>query len=401
MSSEGQREMLTVLSVVGTRPEAIKMAPVINELSKHSHRVRSLVCSVGQHREMLDQVLVTFGITPDYELNVMQPNQGLPLLTANLFLALDGVIQEARPDWILAQGDTTTVFVSAMQAFYHGIRFGHVEAGLRTGDKRRPFPEEVNRRIADMLADLYFAPTETARRALLREGCPEHDVYVTGNTVVDAVMEIAARDYDWSSGPLAPIPTDKRLVLITAHRRESFGGPFRELCLAIRDLALRFGAEGCHFVYPVHLNPNVRQPVGEILSRVPSVTLLEPLDYLSLVQLMKRSSLVLTDSGGIQEEAPGLRVPVLVMRDKTERPEGLETGLVQLVGTRRERIVEAAARVLEQPSGGYPRVANPYGDGKAAGRIVQILLARAGLEQVRPVSATSVPNDAPRCADVV
>ena len=363
---------MKVLTVIGTRPEAIKMAPVIKELEKHPERARSIVCSVGQHRQMLDQVLEMFEIRPDYELNLMQPNQSLSQLTAGLFASLSGVIAEVRPDWVLAQGDTTTTFVAGMQAFYHKVPFGHVEAGLRTGDNSRPFPEEVNRRIADIVANLHFAPTETARAALLAEGHSPSTVFVTGNTVVDAVNDVAARDYDWSAGPLARIPSQQRIVLITAHRRESFGEPFRDLCLAIRDLAEEFAGDGVHFVYPVHLNPNVREPVAEILSAVRGVTLLEPLDYLSLVHLLKRSALVLTDSGGIQEEAPGLRVPVLVMRDTTERPEGVTAGMVRLVGTDRQRIVSEAVDVLRGRrilSAG----ANPYGDGKAAARIVDIL----------------------------
>jgi len=271
-----------------------------------------------------------------------------------------------------------------MGAFYRRIRFGHVEAGLRTGDRTRPFPEEVNRRIADLVADIYFAPTATARDALLREGCPERDIYVTGNTVVDALHDVASRPYDWHAGPLASIPQARRLVLITAHRRESFGAPFRELCLAIKELASQFAQDDVHFVYPVHLNPHVRQPVHEILAGLPNVSLVEPLDYLSLVQLMKRSALVLTDSGGIQEEAPGLQVPVLVMRDTTERPEGLSTGLVTLVGTDRTRIVTSAAAILRSPADGRPRLAaNPYGDGKASARIAAILLDRAGLRAER------------------
>jgi UDP-N-acetylglucosamine 2-epimerase (non-hydrolysing) len=368
--------MITVLSVFGTRPEAIKMAPVIRELQCVPAGVRSVICSVGQHRQMLDQVLKMFELTPDYELNVMQSNQSLSQLTANLFHALDDVVDRVKPDWILAQGDTTTAFVAAMQAFYHDVRFGHVEAGLRTGDKRHPFPEEVNRRIADMLADLLFAPTEHARRALLAEGNPDENIHVTGNTVIDALHEMASRDYRWEAGPLAQIPTNKRLVLVTAHRRESFGGPFQELCLAIRDLALRFANDGVHFVYPVHLNPNVRQPVNDILSGLPAVSLLDPVDYLSLVHLLKRSALVMTDSGGIQEEAPGLGVPVLVLRDTTERPEGLQTGLVRLVGTNRDRIVAEAVQMLSHPAPVHEGP-NPYGDGRAASRIVRILLARA------------------------
>jgi UDP-N-acetylglucosamine 2-epimerase len=371
--------MITVLSVFGTRPEAIKMAPVVAELQRHADDVRSVVCSVGQHRQMLDQVLELFSIVPDFDLNLMEPDQRLPQLTSKLFAAMDRVVEEVRPDWILAQGDTTTVFVAAMTAFYHHVSFGHVEAGLRTGDIRQPFPEEVNRRIADLVADVHFAPTMGARDALLAEGCADRNIYVTGNTVIDALYNVAARDCSWDAGALATIPRDRRLVLITAHRRESFGEPFREVCLAIRDLARRWADDGVHFVFPVHLNPNVRKPVMEILSGLDNVSLIEPLDYLSLVHLMKRSVLVLTDSGGIQEEAPAFQLPVLVMRDLTERPEGLSTGLVTIVGTDRHRIVTEANRVLARsPHAASPEPRdNPYGDGRAASRIVSVLRQRS------------------------
>jgi len=357
------------------------MAPVITELRRYPDVIRSVVCSVGQHRQMLDQVMNLFGIVPDYDLNVMERDQQLPRLTARLFTGLDRVMSEVKPDWVLAQGDTTTVFVAAMEAFYHRVAFGHVEAGLRTGNKRQPFPEEVNRRIADLIADVHFAPTPSARDALLAEGCAADDVYVTGNTVIDALYEVADREYRWDAGPLASVPRDRRLVLITAHRRESFGPPFRELCLAIRDLAQRFADQQVHFVYPVHLNPNVRQPVMSLLADVSNISLIEPLDYLSLVHLLKRSALVLTDSAGIQEEAPALQVPVLVMRDTTERSEGLATGLVTLVRINRHRILEEAARVLSSPErlAGGARIGSPYGDGHAAGRIVSILRQRARL----------------------
>ncbi len=370
--------MLTVLSVLGTRPEAIKMAPVINELHKYPDRLRSIVCSVGQHRELLDPVLDLFQIKPNYELNLMQPDQGLSQLTADIFAGLDPIMGEINPDWVLAQGDTTTVFATAMVACYQKVRFGHVEAGLRTGDKHRPFPEEINRRVADMLADACFAPTERARQALLREGCPENQIYVTGNTIVDALKDVASHEYNWESGPLSGLPTHRKLVLITAHRRESFGAPFRQLCLAIRELALRFAGDGIHFVYPVHPNPNVRRPVYDLLSGLSNLSLIEPLDYLSLVHLLKRSTLVLTDSGGIQEEAPGLGVPVLVLRDKTERPEGIEAGMARLVGTQQSRIVEEAEKILLDPVDRLTMVngRNPYGDGKAAARIFSILLER-------------------------
>jgi UDP-N-acetylglucosamine 2-epimerase len=372
--------MPTVLSVIGTRPEAIKMAPVVKELDRQSGTLRSVVCSTGQHREMLDQVLNLFGITPEYDLNLMRVNQGLAQLTARLFDQLDDVLAEVRPDCVLAQGDTTTVLVTSLVSYYRGIPFGHVEAGLRTGDRRRPFPEEINRRLADAVTDLYFAPTERARQALLKEGYADADIFVTGNTVIDALLEVAQRDnYNWSTGPLASLAEDGRYVLITAHRRESFGEQFRQLCLAICDLAHRFERDGIHFVYPVHLNPNVRQPVGDILSTVRNVSLIEPLDYFSLVQLMKRSEIILTDSGGIQEEAPSLGVPVLVMRETTERPEGIEAGVVRLVGTDRERIVREATRLLTDADAHAAMAAraNPYGDGFAAQRIVRTVLERA------------------------
>ena len=365
-----------VLPVIGTRPEAIKMAPVIAELRKHPDKIQCIVCATGQHRQMLDQALELFGIRPDYDLDVMRLDQSLSRLTAALLTALDQVAEKVRPDWILAQGDTTTVAVASLVAFYRGVRFGHVEAGLRTNDRRQPFPEEINRRIADLLADLYFAPTQRARDTLLKEGAPEAGVRVTGNTVIDALLDVASREYDFGVGPLADLQLNKRIVLITAHRRESFGQPFRDLCQAIRELALTFEKDGVHFVYPVHLNPNVRRPVGEVLSNLANLRLLEPLDYLSLVQLMKRSTLILTDSGGIQEEAPSLGVPVLVMRDTTERPEGVEVGVVRLVGTSRPRIIEEAQSLLRDPAArrAMATKANPYGDGRAAARIVAALL---------------------------
>lgn len=370
--------MITVLSVVGTRPEAIKMAPVIGELSKHPDRVRSLVCVTGQHRQLLDQVLKLFDITPHYDLNVMQPDQALSQLTADLLMGLDTIVKQTHPDWILAQGDTTTVLAAALVGHYHGVAFGHVEAGLRTGDKRSPFPEEMNRRLADGVADLLFAPTEHARHALLREGLPEANIHVTGNTVVDALESLSDMTYDWTTGPLADLPCDRRTVLVTAHRREILGEQFRELCFAIRELALSFEGEGVHFVYPVHPNPNVREPVYEILSGLGNVSVIEPLDYLAMINLMKRCTLILTDSGGIQEEAPSLGVPVLVMRDVTDRPEGLEAGVALLAGTRRDRVVVEASRILGDADAHKALIPNinPYGDGRAAERIVSIVMER-------------------------
>jgi UDP-N-acetylglucosamine 2-epimerase len=367
---------LKVLSVIGTRPEAIKMLPVVEELRKHPGRIESLVCVTAQHRHMLDQVLELFRIQPDFDLNLMQPNQSLAQLTAAMIPALDQVVRDTKPDWILAQGDTTTVLVAALVAYYDLVRFGHVEAGLRTGDRYRPFPEEMNRRLGDTLSDLLFAPTKSCRQALLQEGHSKEQILVTGNTVVDALLKVRLLPYDWKSGPLADLPHYKRFVLITAHRRESFQGPLREICSALRDLAEKFRFEDYHFVYPVHPNPNVQQPVREILTGLANLSLIEPLDYLSQVNLMKRSVLILTDSGGIQEEAPTLHVPVLVMRDRTERPEGVEAGLAKLVGTNRERIVDEASRLLSSPTFRAAMVggANPYGDGRAAERIVAALL---------------------------
>jgi UDP-N-acetylglucosamine 2-epimerase len=306
----------------------------------------------------------------------MEKDQTLSHLSANLFDNLDPIVEETRPDWILAEGDTTTVLVTALVSYYHRVHFGHVEAGPRTRDKYSPFPEEINRVIADLLGDALFAPTERSKQALLLEGIPSGRVMVTGNTVIDAILAAAAEPYDWSAGPLATLPQDRKLVLVTAHRRESFGPPLREVCHAVKELAVSFEGDGFHFVYPVHLNPNVREPAVEILSGLSSVSLIEPLDYLSLVNLMRRSTLILTDSGGIQEEAPSLGVPVLVMRDTTERPEGIEAGVARLVGTNRDTIVKQTTRLLRDPKEreAMVRRVNPYGDGKAAVRIVSFLL---------------------------
>jgi len=367
---------ISVLSVVGTRPEAIKMAPIIRELAHHPDSIRSVVCSTGQHRHMLAQALDLFGLVPDFDLAVMQADQSLARLTAHLLTGLDDVVQQVQPDWILAVGDTTTVLASALIAHYHRVRFGHVEAGLRTGHKFMPFPEELNRRIADLAADIYFAPTETARQTLLEEGCPPPAIFLTGNPIVDALLAITAQPFDWAASPLAVVPQDRRLVLVTAHRREHFGPAFREICLALRDLAGRFEPEGVTFVFPVHLNPNVQQPVREMLSDLPNMLLLDPLDYRALANLMRRSTLVLTDSGGIQEEAPTFGVPVLVMREATERPEGITAGGARLTGPNRERIVAEASRLLSDPvaHAAMTRGDNPYGDGHAAERIVKIIL---------------------------
>jgi UDP-N-acetylglucosamine 2-epimerase len=353
------------------------MAPVIKELRQRRDSFQTSVCSTGQHRQMLDQSLGFFGIKPDFELNLMTHNQTLSGLTSLLFAALDPVIQQVKPDWILAQGDTTTVLVAGLIAYYHHIYFGHVEAGLRTQNKYHPFPEEMNRRLADQTADLLFAPTETARTTLLTEGFPESKVIVTGNTVVDALHAISQTPYDWDGGPLQVLDRNRPWVLITSHRRESFGAPFRNICEAIKELALRFGPDGIQFLYPVHLNPNVRGPVAEILNDIPMLFLTEPLDYRSFVAAMAGARLILTDSGGVQEEAPSFGVPVLVMRETTERPEGVEAGVSRLVGTTRERIVSEASLLLGDATRREEMTCgtNPYGDGRAAQRIVDHLYA--------------------------
>lgn len=368
---------MKVISIFGTRPEAIKMAPVVKELGKHSE-IESVVCVTAQHRQMLDQVLSLFGIEPEYDLNLMQPNQSLAKLTALALTELDAVLEKEQPDWVLTQGDTTTAMVGALAGFYRRIKVGHVEAGLRTWDRFQPFPEEVNRKIADAVCDLHFAPTTQSRDNLLRESVNSSSIIVTGNTVIDALLEVAAKEYDWNSGELAEVPHGKKIILVTAHRRENFGAPLFEICQALKEIAARYPE--LHIVYPVHLNPNVQQVVRAELGEIPNITLLAPLDYLPLVQLMKASHLVLTDSGGLQEEAPGLGKPVLVLREVTERPEGVEAGTVQLVGTDKDRIVAATMRLLDDATE-YDRMAravNPYGDGKASQRIVESLLSFPG-----------------------
>lgn len=368
---------MKVLSIFGTRPEAIKMAPVVRALQQYPHEFTSVVCVTAQHRQMLDQVLTLFALQPDHDLDLMQREQTLAQLTANVLTQLDAVLVKEQPDWVIVQGDTTTAMAAALAAFYRRIKVAHVEAGLRTGDKSQPFPEEINRIFADALAELHFAPTEQAQAHLLREGVPAASVIVTGNTVIDALLDVAARPYDWQAGELAQVPLDKRLILVTAHRRENFGAPLDNICQALLEIAANF--PDVQFVYPVHLNPNVQRVVKAQLLGVPNITLLPPLEYLPLVQLLKQSTLVLTDSGGLQEEAPGLGKPVLVLREVTERPEGVTAGTVKLVGTDRARIVHETIRLLTEPAE-YTRMAqavNPYGDGQASARIVESLRAVA------------------------
>ena len=369
---------IRVLSVFGTRPEAVKMAPVIKALEANPD-IDSRVCVTAQHRQMLDQVLDLFEIKPDYDLNLMRPNQSLAGLTAEVMENLDPVLADEHPDWVLVQGDTTTVMTAALAAFYRKIRVGHVEAGLRTGDKRQPFPEEINRRIAGTIADLHFAPTELARQNLLHEGVEDEHIHVTGNTDIDALhmvlkmpppAGITEKFKEWNIAE-----GRNHLVLVTAHRRENFGQPIEDICAALQTLAHDYAGK-LQIAYPVHLNPNIQEPVYRLLGSEPNIHLLEPLDYLPMVNFMKAASIVLTDSGGIQEEATGLGKPTLVLREKTERPEGVEAGVLRLVGTDPSRIVSETHRLLdnEEEYTKMARAANPFGDGHAAERIVSALL---------------------------
>jgi UDP-N-acetylglucosamine 2-epimerase (non-hydrolysing) len=368
-----------ILTVIGTRPEAIKLAPVVLELEGRPDRFVSRVCVTGQHREMLDQPLALFGITPDYDLNVMSPGQTLAQVTARAMEGLDRVLTQDKPDLVLTQGDTTTSFCGALAGYYHRIPVGHIEAGLRTGDKYAPFPEEINRRLVGQIADWHFAPTEYARQALLREGVPESSVFVTGNTVIDALLwvheRVRAMRPELPSG-LSESLNSYQVILVTGHRRESFGQGFENICQAIREVADAFPTVA--FVYPVHLNPNVREPVNRILDGHPRIHLIEPLTYAPFVWLMDRATIVLTDSGGVQEEAPSLGKPVLVMRETTERPEGIAAGNALLVGVQKERIVLGLTELLQNPAkrAKMTVVNNPYGDGTAAQQIVRILAER-------------------------
>jgi UDP-N-acetylglucosamine 2-epimerase (non-hydrolysing) len=377
---------LRVFSVIGTRPEAIKMAPVILQLAARGRECESTVCLSGQHRDMTAGVLAHFGIVPQIELDTMRAGQSLAELNARLLAALDGALSESQPDCVVVQGDTTTVLAAALAAFYRRIPLVHVEAGLRTGDLDAPWPEELNRRLPGLTAALHCAPTQRAAENLLAEGVDPAKVFVTGNTAIDALVWTLARQ---AAGPLAEATPAGPLVLITGHRRENFGTGFEQICAAIAILADRF--PNVSFVYPVHLNPQVDSVVRERLAGLANVRLLPPVSYPDFVRLLARAALVLTDSGGVQEEAPSLGVPVLVMRDATERPEAVELGLAELVGARTESIVErASARLEASPASGpaapIPRP-SPYGDGQAARLIVDLLLSapwQAGSAVPRP-----------------
>jgi len=368
---------LRVMATFGTRPEAIKLAPVI-QLLKEDKRFKALVVVTAQHREMLDQVLDVFSIKPDRDLDLMKRNQDLASLTASIFTHFDPVLREMKPDWLLIQGDTTTAMAAALNAYYRRIKIGHVEAGLRTGNKWQPFPEEINRRIAATLADLHFAPTDWARNNLLIEGIPESAIKVTGNTIIDALNQIV------KTAPPKKIQQfltekkikedGKKLIVVTAHRRENFGKPINDICRAIRTIAQQ-NKDNVEIIYPVHLNPNIQQPVHSTLDGIDNITLLPPLEYVSLVHLLKHTYMILTDSGGIQEEATGLGIPCLVLRDVTERPEGVEAGILKIVGTETDKIVKESKTILSNADvhAAMAKAANPYGDGKAAQRIVSFL----------------------------
>ncbi|UXY50323.1 non-hydrolyzing UDP-N-acetylglucosamine 2-epimerase [Pseudomonas tohonis] len=369
---------MKVLSVFGTRPEAIKMAPVIKRLESEP-LIDSRVCVTAQQRQMLDQVLEVFDIVPDHDLDIMRPGQSLTDIATRVMQGIEPVLVAEKPDLILVHGDTSTTFATSLAAYYQRIPVGHVEAGLRTGNIYSPWPEEINRRLTGAIAAHHFAPTEAARTNLLREGMADSTVCVTGNTVVDALLAVAqriesdsalTRRFEERFGFLDP---HRRMILVTGHRRESFGQGFESICLALRELAARDDVE---IIYPVHLNPNVQEPVRRILGNCPQVHLIEPLDYLPFVYLMKRCHLILTDSGGIQEEAPSLGKPVLLMRDTTERPEGMQVGAVRLVGTDCGKIVSETIRLLtsQVEYEMMARAGNPYGDGLAAQRIVQRIL---------------------------
>lgn len=378
---------LRVMTVFGTRPEAIKMAPVVLELKKQADLIEPIVAVTAQHREMLDQVLSLFSLTPDYDLDIMAAGQTLYDITGRALTGLKTVLEEAKPDLVLVHGDTTTTFVGALAAFYAQIPVGHVEAGLRTGRKDSPFPEEMNRRLTGAMADWHFAPTNTAKGNLLAENIAPSTIFVTGNTVIDALKATVKRGYQFDDPVLAAaVARGRRLVLVTTHRRENLGEPMRQVYQALRQLLETH--DDIEIIFPVHRNPKVREVVEAELGGLDRVNLIEPLDYEPFANLMAHAALVLTDSGGIQEEAPALGKPVLVLRDTTERPEAVEAGTVALIGTEKEAVFAAAHRLLadDQAYAAMAEACNPYGDGQAAARIVAFLLHRYGLAEELPTA---------------
>ena len=368
---------IKVMTVFGTRPEAIKMAPLVHELERHDE-IQSIVCVTAQHRQMLDQVLDIFKIKPDYDLNIMKQRQTLTTITTGALEGLDNVIKEAKPDIVLVHGDTTTSFVGALAAFYNKVPVGHVEAGLRTFDKYSPFPEEMNRNLTGRIAEMHFAPTKSNKQNLLRENIPEKDIFITGNTVIDAMKTTVKDDFKFGDGLEKADFSGRRVILVTAHRRENLGQPLRNICNALKRIANDF--PDVQIVYPVHLNPAVREVANEILGNNPSVLLIDPVDVNELHNAMHRSYMIMTDSGGLQEEAPSLGKPVLVLRNETERPEAIEAGTVKLAGIDEDVIYNMAHTLLTDKEE-YNKMANavnPYGDGKASERIADAILYRFG-----------------------
>ena len=376
---------IKVMTVFGTRPEAIKMAPVVLEMAKHPDAIEPIVAVTAQHREMLDQVLHLFHIRPNYDLDIMAQGQTLFDITTRAMQGLDKVMGDVQPDLVLVHGDTTTTFAGALAAYYHRVAVGHVEAGLRTHDKYSPYPEEMNRKLTGAIADVHFAPTSTAEHNLLEENVPAEHIFVTGNTVIDALHHTVREDYEFDDPMLRGIDYQgKRIILVTTHRRENLGEPMRHVYKALKDIVCEL--EDVEVVFPVHRNPQVRVVVNEELGGLERVHLIEPLDYEPFANLMHRAELILTDSGGVQEEAPALGKPVLVLRDTTERPEAVEAGTVRLIGTDRECVHDEAKELLTDDAA-YRRMAeacNPYGDGKAAERIVQAILWRTGAAKEKP-----------------
>lgn len=372
-----------IMTIFGTRPEAIKMAPLVKELEK-SNNYECIVAVTAQHREMLDQVLKLFDITPQYDLDIMQPGQTLSGITTRSLLGLEEVLKEAKPDLILVHGDTSTTFVGSLAAFYQQIPVGHVEAGLRSGEKYSPYPEEMNRRLTGTIADIHFAPTATSRENLLKENIDDNSIYVTGNTVIDALFHTVKDDYVFQDELLNNLNPNKKILLVTTHRRENLGEPMRQVYLALRQIIEEFS--DVQMIFPVHKNPAVRKVVEEVLGGLDNVFLIEPLDYEPFVNVMNKAFLVLTDSGGLQEEAPSLGKPVLVLRDNTERPEAISAGTVSLIGTERNKVYHATKELitLEKKYYTMARAVNPYGDGKACERIILSLDHYFGINVDRP-----------------